>query len=160
MVSSMDAKERLMASVDRKSNWHLRPLMDCWVWIAHRNASGYGTFKIGRESLAHRASWLIHRGAIPAGMVVCHHCDNPPCVNPAHLFLGSRADNSHDRDRKGRTSRQDRDHNTNRKLSVAAASEIRSLISAGVQQKEIAHRYGVSRQTITAVNVGANWREK
>jgi len=76
----------------------------CWVWTGFRNAQGYGHFaldgyKVGR---AHRASWVLHRGSIPTGLCVLHRCDNPSCVNPDHLFLGTDADNAHDRDAKGR----------------------------------------------------------
>ena len=80
----------------------------CWPWMAFRNPAGYGMFGIGRKvQLAHRVSWWLEKGE-PAGMFVCHHCDNPPCCNPAHLFLGTSRDNALDAKAKGRLATGDR----------------------------------------------------
>jgi hypothetical protein len=81
----------------------------CWLWTGGHNASGYGTTKIKANSyLAHRVSWTIHRGEIPEGLFVCHHCDNPPCVNPDHFFLGTKKDNTQDSIAKGRWMTEER----------------------------------------------------
>lgn len=78
----------------------------CWLWTGHRGSGGYGRFWLnGKQVLAHRTSWEITNGPIPDGLYACHRCDNPPCVKPAHLFLGTALDNAEDRDRKGRTPR-------------------------------------------------------
>ncbi len=78
----------------------------CWTWTGRRNAGGYGVLRIrGRSSkilFAHRLAWELTNGPIPDGLFVCHHCDNPPCCNPEHLFVGTPKDNCHDMMAKGR----------------------------------------------------------
>lgn len=76
----------------------------CWEWQGGRDLKGYGRVTVGtKRKKAHRVIWELANGPIPDGMRVCHHCDNPPCVRPDHLFLGTDKDNADDRDAKGRT---------------------------------------------------------
>lgn len=80
----------------------------CWEWTAGKNSDGYGNFNYNKKTIrAHRASYLMHKGEIPKGIMVCHHCDNPPCVNPEHLFLGTAKDNDQDSRTKGRQPTKD-----------------------------------------------------
>ena len=75
----------------------------CWVWTASKNRQGYGYFRFdGKMRKAHRMAWLFAIGEIPEGMMVCHSCDNPSCVNPEHLWLGTGQDNMDDMNTKGR----------------------------------------------------------
>ena len=93
---SITIKERFLECV------HVGSQKDCWEWKKPRK-NGYGRFRLmGRVEGAHRASWILHKGPIPPGIFVCHHCDNPPCVNPKHLFLGTSKDNVQDSLKKGR----------------------------------------------------------
>lgn len=93
-----DSKERRFWSRASKPS-----LNACWEWQGGKTSDGYGASAIRNKSaLAHRVAWELANGPIPAGMEVCHRCDNPPCVNPAHLFLGSHADNIRDMFAKGR----------------------------------------------------------
>lgn len=85
---------------------------DCWLWQGSHNGKGYGELsqyalnKTLKPMRAHRLSWEIHNGKIPDGMCICHHCDNPRCVNPNHLFMGTHKDNMHDASVKGRAGRK------------------------------------------------------
>ena len=90
----------------------------CWIWTGAKKQGGYGVITVYRDEdlrthkrmLAHRLSWEIHNGKILDGLCVCHHCDNPPCVNPAHLFLGTMLDNTLDCYKKGRMPSKRRTH--------------------------------------------------
>lgn len=96
-----DIESRFWSKVDTSAG-----LFGCWLWTG-ATARGYGTFgsggQFGRNVLAHRFAWQRKNGPIPAGMVICHSCDNPPCVNPAHLWIGTHADNVADKIAKGRS---------------------------------------------------------
>lgn len=131
----------------------------CWEWTACRNSKGYGrtarTPEFGRECLVHRLSWLLHRGAIPAGTLVLHHCDNPSCFNPDHLFLGTNADNVADKVKKGRGARLSGANNPRAKLSELDVAAIRA---DSRPIKTLADMYNVAAPTIARIRNGTGWR--
>ena len=150
----------------------------CWEWTGHRNADGYGILGTGPRGavvheFAHRVSWQLHFGAIPDGMLVCHHCDNPPCVRPDHLFIGTNAANTRDRDRKGRhrTLRGDEhpqrldpskvlrgEAHGNAKLTAADVRAIRQRRAAGEPLAAIAVDYGIRIAAVSSIAKRRTWK--
>lgn len=132
---------------------------DCWEWFGPKTNGGYGvTTKKGKSVLAHRAAWASRNGEIPPEMCVCHSCDNPPCCNPAHLWLGTKGDNNRDRHRKGH-SRGPRGMDAPPcKLNPYAVRAMRWLNKhKGIGERRIARAYGISRSTAYYAIVGETW---
>lgn len=154
------------------------PNNGCIEWISTIGIGGYGKFyENGKTKGAHRKSWELANGKeIPDGMNICHHCDNPKCVNPEHLFLGTQADNVRDMMEKGRyrhynSAKEKNGMWKNRKcaakgvdapaakLDPVKVAEIVDLLLAGHSHASIAARYGVTRSAIGLINTGKNWIE-
>lgn len=124
----------------------------CWIWKGTKNEYGYGVFLLpGKTSSirAHRFSYQIHKGEIPVGLVVMHSCDNPICVNPSHLSVGTKLDNNRDAIRKNRT-RTGEAHQRS-KLTDMQVDEIRA---SSLSQKEISEKYGVNQSQISRIKNG------
>lgn len=131
----------------------------CWEWMAKLTPKGYGAINDGlRRISSHRASWVLHRGAIPPGLYVLHRCDNRRCVNPEHLFLGTQADNVADMCAKGRHRATRGDARKQRTLSSAQIPAIRDRLANGETLRAIAADYGVSLYTIHDIKRGKSWR--
>jgi hypothetical protein len=122
----------------------------CWNWMGSRNHKGYGQINKGKHKLeiCSRASWMLHYGAIKKGLLVCHHCDNPSCVRPDHLFVGTPKQNTDDMIKKGR-----HDFSHRRKLSEEDVCKIRSLhVEMGPRTcAKIARMFNVNRHTISDI---------
>lgn len=135
------------------------PYGGCWEWCGARTSDGYGSIGVSKEqgnAYAHRLSWELHNGPIPDGLCVLHKCDHRPCVNPEHLFIGDRAANAADMAAKGRSTRGEK--NPQAKLTDESVREARILATAGVFQKDIAKKMGVSRQAIGNALSDKTWR--
>lgn len=129
----------------------------CWIWMRSRQPSGYGSIRWRGESThAHRVSWELHKGLIPAGLHVLHKCDDRACVNPAHLFLGTHVDNMRDMARKGRavpsSIRGERHYAV--KLTDAQVLALRGEHAAGVDCGTLGRKYGVTQRTAWAMAHG------
>jgi HNH endonuclease len=151
--------ERFWAKVDK--NGPIMPGMDtpCWIWIGGKTNFGYGnvwSFDLRRIVRAHRASYEMHNGPIPAGLFVCHRCDNPPCVRPGHLFLGTDADNMADcaakeRTWKGAPGVGRGSKNPVSKLTEAKVLKIRALAADGHTVRALGNMFSVSYSQISSI---------
>ena len=136
---------------------------ECWVWNGACVRKGHGVMWAGRngnERLVHRISWIIANGKIPDNLCVLHKCDNPPCVNPRHLFLGTVADNNRDMwgKKRGRIKRSDGENNNSAKLTYENVHEIRKLRKAGWKLKDLAKKFSVCVTTIHWITSGKHWK--
>lgn len=137
----------------------VRKAAGCWEWLASKNHKGYGQFAYRRTNFyAHRVSWLLHFGD-PGGLLVLHHCDNPGCVNPEHLYIGTHQDNSNDCMRRGRVYRPRGEKGTKAKLTNEDVAMIRSIMpKTRTDRTELAGRLGVSWYTIGEIVRGETWK--
>lgn len=135
------------------------PNSGCWLYNGCLDYAGYGKIRIDNVSyFAHRVSFEEINGPIPDGIVICHKCDTPACINPSHLFAGDHQVNSDDKVFKGRQSRgESRPHS---KLTFEEVIKIKELISYGISPTEIANDLGkkVSPSAISRIREGRNWR--
>lgn len=143
----------------------------CWIWTGRKRCGDYGSLYLnGKDHLAHRYSWKLFRSEIPKGICVCHHCDNPPCVNPDHLFLGTHKENMEDRNRKQRCCQGER--RSKLQLKTALKGEkvhcsklkkedvleiLRLRTEDRLKIQEIANRYNVSHPTVQGILTGKYW---
>jgi|SRR5579864_39387 len=133
---------------------------ECWSWIGAKSSAGYGILskKPGPSPLyAHRISWELNNGPIPHGACVLHRCDNPPCVNPDHLFLGSKRDNSRDMAAKGRAGARWGEQSSHHLLTDSLVREMRRLHSNGLSYAGIGAEFDLSKGTVQYA-VSRGWR--
>lgn len=135
----------------------------CWIWQKKLSNNGYGEYAFGKgkNGRAHRVSYFAHVGEIPDGMDVCHRCDVRACVNPDHLFLGSRSDNLQDASRKRRLSRTHQKKGSAHPASKLREEDIpviRRRLETGHPKARIARDYGISDRVVLLIARGEAWR--
>lgn len=150
-----EALARFWERVDKTSHPN-----GCWLWIGSLRSNGYGRLHwSGKTALAHRVSYEIENGAFSRELDVLHKCDNPQCVNPEHLFLGTDLDNNRDMMQKGRARYLHGEQLPQAKLSKEKVQEIRERYAAGgVYQYELAREYGVAKSSISYIINRINWK--
>lgn len=134
----------------------------CWIWQKSKTRNGYGKIGLGggKTTASHRVAYMAFQGTIPDGLDVCHTCDVRACINPDHLFLGTRAENIQDAARKGRLSRQHQvkgELHPSAKLTEDAVRTIRNRLAAGETSAALAKEFGVSYGLIGHVKCRRNW---
>lgn len=131
---------------------------DCWAWRGCVTKNGYGQFMFhGRPIGAYRFSWMLHYGKIPAKMCVCHKCDNPICVRPGHLFLGTQAENLKDASRKGRMNKPRGQDSWAAKLTNEDVLTIRAL-QGKISAIELGKRFHCDRSHIHRIQKRIYWK--
>jgi hypothetical protein len=137
----------------------------CWIWTGSKTQKGYGhimtTSNPRKHYRAHRVMWELKKGQIQEGALVCHKCDNPACVNPDHLVLGTNKDNMDDKQRKGRGTPPPKmvgENHPQHKLTMRDVRLIRGEYKSGAPQVYIARKYGVTPQTINNIIRGRIWK--
>lgn len=151
-AQTISVEERFWSFVDKSGDGD-----SCWLWTGAKSDFGYGRIKIdGKDTHANRLSWELHYGPIEGGLRCLHRCDNPPCVNPAHLFLGTNADNSADMVFKDRHTRGSR--HPHAKLSENDVADIRRLFRDGEMRTSLARRYGVSISLVCKIVARLAWK--
>jgi len=126
---------------------------DCWNWIGAKSERGYGrmTNREGRTRIASRISWILNRGKVSDNMQVCHSCDNPACVNPSHLWIGTQDENMRDMSIKERSCKT--------KLTAETVKEIRKNYSSGeFTQRQLAKAHGIRQSSLWNILAGKSWR--
>jgi len=134
-------------------------LDECWEWQGGKQGDGYGILRLsGRSVLAHRISYELMVGPIPPGLHVLHSCDNPPCINPHHLHIGTDLDNARESKERGRRGRLCGEKNGRAKLSPSDVRLIRALYNAGeLSWMSLSRRFGVSSQQIGRIVKWKQW---
>ena len=144
--------ERFWSKVDKRNKG------ECWLWLGFPAKGGYGQLRTssGRYRMATAVSLFIETGKMPPPLTtICHRCDNPPCVNPAHLFLGTQKTNMVDCSNKGRIGHGD--NHCHAKLTAADVNEIRVAWRNGAKSAELASVFSINRQEISRIMRGRTW---
>lgn len=131
---------------------------ECWLWTGVKNTRGYGKIYDTESYLVHRVAFVLENGPFDWELDVCHSCDNPPCCNPNHLFLGTALDNMRDRDGKGRRASPIGEKNGRSKITREEVDRIRLLAYLGVTYEHIMEEYGICRNSVGMIVRHETWK--
>lgn len=156
-------RERFFALISREPGQG--PNGDCWEWQGARTIKNYGKVswpemcedRVGHIVLCHRVSYTFQVGEIPEGLNVCHECDNPPCCNPAHLFVGTALDNNQDAVAKGRNAHGSKHYLT--KLTEKDVEQIKLMQLVGFSHRDIAKKFSLTEDASYAIKAGRSWKK-
>lgn len=130
----------------------------CWEWQAlKRRGYGIASHSDGLSN-AHRIAWFLVNGEIPPGHDICHRCDNPSCVNPAHLFAGTTKENIQDMERKGRARHPRGEQNGRARLNEEQVRQIKALMGSGMSMRSVARQFNANSGTIFGIWTGKIWK--
>lgn len=147
----------LLANFERKVA--PEPNTGCFLWTAYCNSDGYGAFAVKRKpQLAHRVAYRLYVGEIPAGKLILHRCDMPSCVNPAHLFIGTNADNMRDMVNKGRADRTKKARGEQNGAAKLTTVQVAAICADTRSQYVIASEYGISQGHVSNIKSGKKWK--
>ena len=153
--SNLSEEDRFWEKADKKGE------DECWEWLAGKNYKGYGVFRFDDNGklgyIAHRASWKIHFGCRPKHLLVLHHCDNPSCVNPNHLFLGTNQDNMNDMSNKKRSTWGEKSWTS--KLTSLDVRKIRNEPERWGVITHLAKEFNVATSTISQIRKNITWKQ-
>ena len=142
-------KDRVLECIDKSG--------DCWIWTGYKDPNGYGRLNIDlKPRLVHRLMMELEGHQLTPSQYVCHKCDNPSCVNPDHLFVGTAADNSADMAAKGRSCRGEKQGQS--KLTENEVLDIRKRYEGGEVQSKIAKEYGLHQVTVSEIVTRKIWK--
>lgn len=163
MTCSLECRDQIRRVPPEERFWkHVDLSSECWIWTGGKTGTGYGHMWIVTDNnhiLAHRMSYQMHHGPIPDGLQVCHKCDNPPCVNPSHLFLGTAKDNALDKIAKGRGRAPYGEKHWRSKLTEQQVVEIRQIhATEGLSFNAIGRRFAVKGQAVKKIVHRQLWK--
>lgn len=156
-ISELTEKQNL-ERIRKYYEKHVIKQEGCWDWSGIIQWTGYATLNIRPPIKAHRASWILHNGEIPKGLLVCHTCDNRKCTNPDHLWLGTHKENIQDKIKKGRSNTPKGIQLKVAKITEEQVIEIRLKLKNGLTCSEIGRQYRISRKIISRIKNNDTWK--
>lgn len=157
-LTNLTPEVRFFAKVNKDGPVHPVLGSRCWLWTGHKTALGYGRVGLNKTTMpATHAAWFFEHGEYPSPLWALHKCDNPPCVNPEHLFLGTVQDNTADMDRKGRRVSTPGEASPHARITERDVRVIRELSAQGISKAEIGRRFRLCASHVGKIVERKKW---